>query len=157
MQHSAWAVGQSRDLPAHSPKLTLAQPRCTPTPPAALPHSPLSFSAGLCRLEPGRIRRLGLHGALLPAGGIRHEKHSSGQFHPQGTRALPPRAGADLLSRVPWRVAKNTGPRPRHWEGVVPGSGSYPQNSGSATGLSFSIFNQGSAVDPSSLCKGLVR
>lgn len=27
--------GQSRDLPAHSPKLTLAQPRCTPTPPAA--------------------------------------------------------------------------------------------------------------------------
>lgn len=76
--------GPGAVLPLPSARLTLCCRPCTHTP-CRLPQSPLSLPAGLCRLEPGRVCRLGLHCALLPAGGLRHEEHPPGQLHPQGT------------------------------------------------------------------------
>ena len=141
----------------------------TPGPPALCSHSPqpptlssVPRSAGLRRLEPGGVCRLRFHGALLPAGGLRHEEHSTGQLHPQGTRGsgprppLPPRGRgrADHLPvRVPWGVAKNTGSHPRRaardagktW---ALGSGNPPWRPDSATGLSFALHNRGSGSGP---------
>lgn len=138
-------------------------------PPALLSHSPqpptlssVPRLAGLRGLEPGGVCRLGLHGALLPAGGLRHEEHSTGQLHPQGTGGsgpclpLPPRGRgrADHLPvRVPWGVAKNTGSHPR-WAARdagktwALGSGNPPWRPDSATGLSFALHNWASGSGP---------
>lgn len=66
-QSGLW--GGPRGSACPHPKLTLVPPAVHTHSPCSLPHSLLS-PAGLRRLEPGRIRGLRLHSALLPAGGI---------------------------------------------------------------------------------------